>query len=149
MPKQVRDRRLRVHELLVIEGVDYGEVLDRVAEEFDVSRSSVEDDVANMDEWVSSVTRMSPTGEVRLLELRRGRQRLYELLEEVRADGDAELERRLLTNLLESITADLRLSQSLGLLEPKGKIKVPIDLQEDPAVDDLSERDPAVLSTSR
>ena len=149
VPKDVRQRRLRVHELLVIQGVDYAEVLDLVSEEFGVARSTVEDDVANMSDWVGDLSRMSSTGEVRLLELRRQRQRLYELIQEARDREDLDLERKLLTDLLRSITVDLQLSQSLGLTEPAGEIEIPEDLQGDEAVDEAADRDPAVLSASR
>jgi len=149
VPKEVRERRLRVHELLVTRGLAYNEVLDRVSDEFDVSRSAVENDISTMQDWVGEIDWTLPTGEARILELRQTRQRLYEMAREAREQGDRDLERKLLRDILKSITTDIELCQSLGLTETPGEIDASALPEDEEARAKLAERDPAVASTSR
>jgi len=141
---------MRTFELLVVRGRPHGDVVSQIAEEFDTTETAVETDIGRLESWVGDLPpRTLPTGELRMQEFRQARQRLYELIPKARRNGDADLERRLVRDILDSIATDIELCQSLGLaVEAPGEIVLPEDVDADDPVTDLAERDPAVLSTS-
>ena len=150
VPKDVTERRERTHDLYVIQGLSREETVDRVASEFDAAPATVSDDLRCMEEWVGDLVQTDPTGESRLRELREARGRLYHLALDARENGDADLERKIVRDIVSAIATDVELCQSLGLtVDAAGQVPLPEDVDADDPITDLADRDPAVLSASR
>lgn len=150
MPKDVTERRERTHDLYVIQGRSREETIEQVASEFDAAEVTVRDDLRNMRDWIGDLIQMDPTGESRIRELREARGRLYHLALDAREDGDADLERKIVRDIVSAIATDVELCQSLGLtVDAAGQIPLPEDVDADDPITDLADRDPAVLSASR
>ena len=67
-----------------------------------------------------------PTGESRLRELREARGRLYHLALDAREDGDADLERKIVRDIVSAIVTDVELCRSLGLtVDAAGQVPTP------------------------
>ena len=88
-----------------------------MAEKFDAAPATVADDLRCMEEWVGDLIQTDPTGESRLRELREARGRLYHLALGAREDGDADLERKIVRDVVSAIATDVELCQSLGLTD--------------------------------
>jgi len=152
VPKDVTERRERTHDLYVIRGLSREETVEKVASEFDAAPATVRDDLRSMSEWVGELVQMDPTGESRIRELREARGRLYHLALDAREDGDADLERKIVRDIVSTIATDIELCQSLGLTvdaDAAGQIPLPEDVDAEDPLTDLADRDPAVLSASR
>jgi hypothetical protein len=148
MAKDVTERRERTHDFYVIRGLSRDETVDRITAEFDVAAVTVRDDLRNMSEWVGDLITPDPTGESRIRELREARGRLYHLALDAREDANADLERKIVGQIVSAIATDVELCQSLGLtVDATEEISLPEDV-DDPLAQ-LAERDPAVAPNSR
>jgi len=150
MPNHVTERRERVHDFHVIRGLSREETVERVVSEFDIAPATVHEDLCSMSEWIGDIVQTDPTGESRIRELRETRGRLYQLAIDAREDRDADLERKIVWDIVSAIATDIKLCQSLGLtVDGAGQIDLPEDVDADDPITDLADRDPAVLSASR
>ena len=152
MPENsLTERRMRTVELLVMQGLPKDEAAAIIADEFDVAEKGALRDIRRLETWIGDLPpRTLPTGELRIQELRQARLRLYEIAEVAREERDISYEQRVLTEIMDSIEADIRLCQSLGLaVDAAGETTLPEDVDASGPVGDLAERDPAVVPGSR
>ena len=115
MNQDLRERRERTWELLVVMGVQYSQVVSRVAEQFDCAESTVKTDISRMETWVDKLDVSYYSGVSRLRELRQARQRLRQYEMQAQQDEDADLASRINDKIAKNLKADLRISQKLGL----------------------------------
>lgn len=147
VPNHLTERRKRTHDFYVIQGLSREATVNRVVSEFDTAPATVHEDLRSMSEWVGDLVQTDPTGESRIRELREARDRLYKLAIDARENGDADLEQKIVGDIVSSIATDIELYQSLGLtVDAAGQIDLPEDVDDDPLTG-LAERDPAILST--
>lgn len=115
MRDELRERRERTWEVLVELGVDYGDAVSRIAQEFDCAEGTVKSDISRMDSWIRDLDVAYYTGISRLRELRSQRQRLNQMAMQAQQDEDLAEERKIRKTILDSIIKDIRASQKLGL----------------------------------
>jgi transcriptional antiterminator len=139
MREDLRERRNKVFDLLVIKGYEYGDVVAKIAERFDVTERTVENDISNMSDWLPEVSQYDDDdGVAKILELRRNRQRLQQMATEARKEGDLRRELRIRRSIEASVETETELAQSLGHMtetpdkhEVQGEINVSDLIDED------------------
>lgn len=115
MREELRERRERTWELLVVMGVSYSQTVSRIAENFDCAESTVKTDISRMESWVGDLDVSYYFGVSRLRELRQARQRLRQYEMQAQQDEDPDLASRINDKIAKNLKADLRISQKLGL----------------------------------
>lgn len=116
MKEELRERREETWNLLVVNGMDYSKVVERLSEKYGVAESTISTDINRMDDWLPKLDRVSQkSGHSRLKELRQNRQRLQQMALEARQDGDLEKELQIRRQIDKAIERDVSLAQSLGL----------------------------------
>jgi len=118
MKDSTRKRREQVFKLLVVKGYDYAEVVDKLAESFDVARGTVKRDINEMEDWLPEIARYDDdNGVAKILELRRNRQRLQQLATEARQEGETAKELSIRRSIEKSVLSEAELAQSLGIMQ--------------------------------
>lgn len=156
MNPKLAERRERTFELLIVEGRQYSTVVETIAREYEISESGVKTDINRMDDWLPKLVEddhARKDGLVRLKELRKNRQEMRRLYENMknRIQQNPEADPRVLIDILDRIDdnldLDIALSQSLGLterepaqLEVDHEMRVNTDVVEITA-EDLEEAD--------
>lgn len=115
MREELRERRERTWELLVVMGVSYSNTVTRIAEQFECAESTVKTDISRMETWVGDLDVSYYSGVSRLRELRQARQRLRQYEMQAQQDEDPDLASRINDKIAKNLKADLRISQKLGL----------------------------------
>jgi len=115
MQESLRKRRRETWNLLVVKGYDYSRVVETIAGKYEVAPSTVRSDIRRMPDWVGKLAILDDDhGQSRLLELRKNRQRKWQMATEARQEDDLELERKIRDSIDKAIETDINLSQSLG-----------------------------------
>jgi hypothetical protein len=115
MQEQLRRRRNETFERLVIDGEQYLEVVETIADEYDVAESTIKTDIANMDSWLSELVKFDDDrGEAKLLELKRNRQQMYENADEV---DDPMKEANIRQKINKAILTEVEVAQSVGQMQ--------------------------------
>lgn len=118
MRKDLRKRREETWDLFAIKGLDYGDVVERLAEKYDVAEGTIESDIHRMDNWLPKLDETSQrSGVSRMRELQKNRQRLQQMALEARRDGDLSQELEIRRQIDRSAERHINLSQSLGLTD--------------------------------
>lgn len=121
MDRDLLARREETVDLLVVQGMPYQRVVERISDRHDITQSGVKTDIGRIDDWLPKVIDESDQTRkdalVRLKELRTNRQRLQRMALEAQRDDDLETELKIRDKIDESIELDIALSQSLGLTE--------------------------------
>lgn len=120
MNADLRARRERTWELLVIEGLDPDEAVDQLAAAYGVTPATIRQDITRMDAWLPALATRPATDESRILELRQTRQRLYQMAREAQAADDLRLELDIYREVIRTLTLDEELHTSL----PEGEEEV-------------------------
>jgi len=114
MRSETRDRRKKTWELLQIEGLSEEEAVTTVAEEHDVSESTVSEDIRNMEEWLPEISRSAREAELSLLyELEENRQRLHEMADEARDNDDLSMELKIRRSIVNTIKLGGQLNEEI------------------------------------
>lgn len=114
MRSETRDRRKKTWELLRIEGLSEEEAVTTVAEEHDVSESTVSEDIRNMEEWLPEISRSAREAELSLLyELEENRQRLHEMADEARDNDDLSVELKIRRSIVNTIKLGGQLNEEI------------------------------------
>ena len=114
MRSETRDRRKKTWELLQIEGLSEEEAVATVAEEHDVSESTVSEDIRNMEEWLPEISRSAREAELSLLyELEENRQRLHEMADEARDNDDLSVELKIRRSIVNTIKLGGQLNEEI------------------------------------
>lgn len=106
MNADLRARRERTWELLVIRGMDRDEAVDRLSTSFGVRPSTIRTDIARMDEWLPALAARPATDESRVLELRLARQRLYQMARDAHEADDLRLELDIYREVIRTLSLD-------------------------------------------
>jgi len=121
MDRDLLTRREETVDLLVVQGLPYQRVVERIADRHDITQSGVKTDIGRIEDWLPKVIDESDQTRkdalVRLKELRTNRQRLQRMALEAQRDDDLETELKIRDKIDDSIELDIALSQSLGLTE--------------------------------
>lgn len=115
MRDDLRQRRERTWELLVVMGIEYSQAVARIASEFDCSEGTVKSDISRMESWLPDLDVNYYSGVSRLRELRQQRQRLNQMAMQAQQDEDRDQELKVRKEIRQNITKDIRMSQRLGL----------------------------------
>lgn len=115
MKQDLRERRERTWELLVVMGVSYSQTVSRIAENFDCAESTIKTDISRMETWVGDLDVSYYSGVSRLRELRQARQRLRQYEMQAQQEEDPDLASRINKKITDNLKADIRMSQKLGL----------------------------------
>lgn len=116
MDPELQSRRKETWKLLIVQGVPYRNVCERLSDKYDVTASAIEKDISRMDNWIGDLIHVDDTsGHSRLMEIRENRQRLQRMAVEARQDGDREEELRIRRMIDKSAKLDVTISQSLGI----------------------------------
>jgi predicted transcriptional regulator len=115
MKEELRERRERTWELLVVMGVQYSQTVSRIAEQYGCAESTVKTDISRMESWVGKLDVSYYSGVSRLRELRDARQRLRQYEMQAQQDEDQDLASRINDKIETNLKTDLRISQKLGL----------------------------------
>lgn len=115
MRDELRERRERTWEMLVVMGVSYGQVVTRIAQEFDCAEGTIKSDISRMETWVGDLDVSYYSGVSRLRELRQARQRLRQYEMQAQQDEDASLASKINDKIAKNLRTDIRISQKLGL----------------------------------
>lgn len=136
MRDELRERRERTWELLVVMGVSYTDTVQRISQEFDVAEGTIKSDISRMENWVGELDVSYYSGVSRLREMRQARQRLRQYEMQAQSDEDYQLAAKINEKYWKNVRADLRVSQRLGLTnEEPHEIEVADGL--DPEDEDL------------
>lgn len=115
MDEELRERREKTWNMLVVRGFDYSKVVSRLADEYDMSEGGIKSDIHRMDDWLPKLDDISyQSGVSRLRELRENRQRLQQMALQARKDDDLEQELKIRRQIDKAVQTDIQLSQSLG-----------------------------------
>lgn len=132
MRQDLRERRERTWEMLVVMGVSYTDTVSRVASEFDCAEGTVKSDISRMEDWVGKLDVSYYSGVSRLRELRQARQRLRQYEMQAQQDEDPDLASRINDKYRKNVVKDLRISQKLGLTnEEPQQVEVAGELSEE------------------
>lgn len=115
MRDELRERRERTWELLVVMGVAYGQVVTRIAQEFDCAEGTIKSDISRMETWVGDLDVSYYSGVSRLRELRQARQRLRQYEMQAQQDEDPSMASKINDKIAKNLRTDIRISQKLGL----------------------------------
>lgn len=115
MRDDLRQRRERTWELLVVMGIEYSQAVTRIASEFDCSEGTVKSDISRMESWLSELDVNYYSGVSRLRELRQQRQRLNQMAMQAQQDEAREEELKVRKEIRRNIEKDIKMSQRLGL----------------------------------
>jgi len=115
MRDELRERRERTWELLVVMGVSYSQTVSRIADNFDCAEGTVKSDISRMEDWVGDLDVSYYSGVSRLRELRQARQRLRQYEMQAQQDEDHSEAARINHKIKQNLETDLRISQRLGL----------------------------------
>ena len=118
MRPELRDRREETWDLLVVKGLKYSTVCERLAAKYDVKENTIEKDISRMKNWLPELIRVDDTGGYsRLREIRQNRQRMQQMAMEARRDGDRKEELRIRRLIDQAVELDITISQSLGMTQ--------------------------------
>lgn len=115
MRDDLRQRRERTWELLVVMGIGYSQAVARIASEFDCSEGTVKSDISRMESWLPELDVNYYSGVSRVRELRQQRQRLNQMAMQAQQNEDLQEERKIRQTIIRSIIKDVRITQRLGL----------------------------------
>lgn len=115
MRDDLRERRERTWELLVVMGVSYSQTVSRVADQFDCAEGTVKSDISRMEDWIHELDVSYYSGVSRLRELRQARQRLRQYEMQAQQDEDHKEAARINHKIKSNLETDIRMSQRLGL----------------------------------
>lgn len=100
MRPDLKERRERTWWLLNVVGQRYTDVVDHVSEEFDCAESTIERDISKMGEWLPELDPEVANNAMSIvMELKRSRQRRWEMVEAARAQNKPDVERDLLNDI--------------------------------------------------
>ena len=134
MRAETRDRRQMTWRYLRIDGMPETEVISTVADEYDVTESTVSEDIRNMEDWLPEINRSAREAELSLVyELEETRRRLYEMAEEAKETTDLTTELKIRRAIIETIKLDGRLSEDIN--------RNPIEENTDDLVDMILKED--------
>ncbi|ADJ13938.1 PqqD family peptide modification chaperone [Halalkalicoccus jeotgali] len=113
MNTEERERRQRIWKLLTYEDQTYTEVVETVADEFEVDPDTVEEDIKNIDKWLYKLDVYRDVQGISLLaELRDNRRRLHQLAEILDEQGEFAEERKIRAEINRSINMERHLADS-------------------------------------
>lgn len=116
MEPELRERRQRTWELLVLEGCPEREVVGRLSDAHGISEDTIREDIRNMVEWLPELDYSEDEWamrESRLRELRVVRQRLHEMAKEAKEEDDLRMELDIYRELIRTLNIDEDLTDKL------------------------------------
>lgn len=115
MNDELRDRRQETYQMLVAHGISQTEVVKRLSDRYNVSKSAIRKDIKNMNSWLEDLSVDFGAGIVRLTRLRDQQQQLEQVALQARNDGEAQTEIRARQEIRKAIMAEDRMATRLGL----------------------------------
>lgn len=116
MRKELRKRRRETWEMLVVKGYDYRQVVNTLADRYNVAPGTIESDIHRLPDWIGKLALFDDDkGQSRMMELWHNRQRLHQMATEARQEDDTALELKIRRRIDKAIETDIELSQSLGM----------------------------------
>jgi CheY-like chemotaxis protein len=111
----LRERRRETYRMLYRLGIPYGEAVSRLAEQYDVSESAIENDVAKMSGWITDLDVPLTDGLLRLRQVREQARELEQLALQARQDEDLAEARRCREAIVKTVARENRMAQRLGV----------------------------------
>ena len=135
MDEHIRERREETWRLLHEMGVDYSDVVRRIADQFDEKETTIRTDISRMDNWLPKLDDGDLyNGLSRARELRsaRYRQRQYEMM--AQRDEEYEVASRIADRIAKNLVMEREFVQALGLISEE-----PVDTEVAQGLDETDE----------
>jgi hypothetical protein len=126
------ERRQRIWEVLTYEDLTYTEILETVANEFEVNEKTVEDDIQKVHMWLPELDILRDVQGMSLLaELRENRRRLYQMAETAYEQEEFTDELKIRSEINRSINMERYMADSsLGVKRVSSKAEHDVIFQE-------------------
>ncbi|WP_436347050.1 hypothetical protein [Natronorubrum sp. FCH18a] len=121
MKDELRQRRQETYRMLVAHGISHSEVVKRLSDSYDVSKSAIRKDIKNMNSWLPDLSVDFSAAIVRLTRLRDQQQELESVALQARRDGDPRTEIRARQEIRKSIMAEHNIATDVGLTPDSGE----------------------------
>lgn len=136
MRSDLRERRRDTYRLLYRLGCSYSDTVSRLAEEYDVTESAIENDIAKMSGWITELDVPLTDGLLRVRQVREQAQELETLALQAKQDGDLTESRRAREAIVKAIETENRMAQRLGVTNAE-PVQVELASGLDPEDEDL------------
>lgn len=136
MRPDLRERRRETYRLLYRLGVNYGDAVSRLAEEYDVSESAIRKDIERMSGWITELDVPLTDGLLRVRQVHEQAQELETLALQAKQDGDLTEARRAREAIVKAIETENRMAQRLGFTNEE-PVQVELASGLDPEDEDL------------
>jgi hypothetical protein len=137
MRPDLRERRRETYRLLYRLGVPYSDAVSRLAEQYDVTESAIENDIAKMSGWITDVDVSLQDGLLRVRQVREQAQELEQLALQAQQNEDLTEARRCREAIVKAVETENQMAQRLGLTE-----KAPAQVE---VIDGLGPADEAIV----
>ena len=115
MRPDLRERRRETYRLLYRLGVPYSQAVTRLADQYDVTESAIENDIAKMSGWITKIDVPLADGLLRVRQVREQVQELEQVALQAKQDGDLTEARRAREAIVDAVETENRMAQRLGL----------------------------------
>jgi len=117
MRPDLRERRRETYRLLYRLGVSYSDAVSRLAEQYDVTESAIENDIAKMSGWITEIDVPLADGLLRVRQVREQVQELEQLALQAQQNEDLTEARRAREAIVKAIRTEDQMARRLGLTE--------------------------------
>ena len=136
MRPDLRERRRETYRLLYRLGVPYSDAVTRLAEQYDVTESAIENDIAKMSGWITDLDVPLADGLLRVRQVREQVQELEQLALQAQQNEDLTEARRAREAIVKAVKTEDKMARRLGLTE-EAPVKVETISGLDPADEEL------------
>jgi len=117
MRPNLRERRRETYRLLYQLGVPYSDAVSRLAEQYDVTESAIENDIAKMSGWITEIDVSLQDGLLRVRQVREQAQELEQLALQAQQNEDLTEARRCREAIVKAVETENQMARRLGLTD--------------------------------
>lgn len=113
MEPEVHERRQRIWRLLVEDDLSFREIIETVADDFETTPETIEEDLQTIDDWLPELDLLREVPGIALLaEVRQNRRRLHRMAEQAHDQDDLVQERKIRSEINRSLNIERQLGNS-------------------------------------
>jgi hypothetical protein len=117
MRPDLRERRRETYRLLYRLGVPYSDAVSRLAEQYGVTESAIENDIAKMNGWITEIDIPLADGILRVRQVREQAQELEQIALQAQQNEDLAEARRAREAIVKAVETEDQMARRLGLTE--------------------------------
>lgn len=117
MRPELRERRKKTYRLLYQLGVSYSDVVSRLADQYGVTESAIENDIAKMSGWITDLDVPLADGLLRVRQVREQVQELEQLALQAQQNEDLTEARRARVAIVKAVETEDQMARRLGLTD--------------------------------